>query len=59
MIGLVIKLFHGQDGEQRVVELPVGKDKLERAIQHLYLLELSYDSDEQSDGKLNVNAQVF
>ena len=46
IVGVVNKLFYGQDREQHVTELLVGKYKVERAIQHLYLLELSCDINE-------------
>ena len=44
--GAVNKLFYGQDRKQHVTELLVGKCKVERAIQHLYLLELLCDINE-------------
>ena len=43
--GVVNKLFYGQDREH-VAEMLVGKYKVERAIQHLYLSELSCDINE-------------
>ena len=46
IVGFVNKLFYGQDREQHVAELLVGKHKVERAIQRLYLLELSCDINE-------------
>ena len=46
IVEVVKKLFYGQDREQHVAELLVGKYKVERAIQHLYLLQLSCDINE-------------
>ena len=46
IVGVVNKLFYGQGREQHVAELLVGKYKVERAIQHVYLLELSCDINE-------------
>ena len=43
IVGVANKLFYGKNREQHVAELLVGKYKVERAIQHLYLLELSCD----------------
>ena len=34
-MGIVTKLFQGNDVEIRAIELRAGKDKLKRAIQHL------------------------
>jgi hypothetical protein len=42
-MGIVEKLFEGKDGVVRAVRLKSGRDRLERAIQHLYPLELSCD----------------
>ena len=58
-IGIVTKLFKGKDDEIRAVELRAGRDKLERAIQHLYPLELSCDVNRQPHDPLNVNANEF
>ena len=38
--GTVDKLISGTDGVGRAVRLRAGKSFLERAVQHLYLLEL-------------------
>ena len=46
IVEVVKKLFYGQDREQHVAELLVGKYKVERAIQHVYLLELSCEINE-------------
>ena len=58
-MGIVIKLFRGNDGEIRAVKLRAGKDKLERAIQHIFPLELSCNINRQIDAQLNVNAKEF
>ena len=40
-IGIVTDLFPGPDGEARAVKLRVGNKVYEKAIQHLYPMELS------------------
>ena len=40
-LGIVVKLFQGRDGVVRAVRLRAGKSYLERAVQHLFPLELS------------------
>ena len=42
--GIVTELIPGRDGIVRVVRLRAGKSHLERAIQHLYPLEITCDS---------------
>ena len=42
--GIVSELIPGRDGVIRVVRLRAGKSHLERAIQHLYPLEITCDS---------------
>ena len=42
--GVVSELIPGRDGVVRVVRLRAGKAYLERAIQHLYPLEISCDN---------------
>ncbi|XP_028404020.1 uncharacterized protein LOC114526635 [Dendronephthya gigantea] len=42
-LGIVEDLIAGRDGVVRVAKLRAGKSHLERAIQHLYPLELSCD----------------
>ena len=43
-LGVVDELYKGRDGVVRAVKLPAGKTYLERAVNHLYPLELSgYD----------------
>ncbi len=42
--GIVSKLIPGRDGAVRVVKLRAGKSSLERAVQHLYPLEIACDA---------------
>ena len=64
-MGIVERLFEGKDGIVRAVPLKSGRDRLERAIQHLYLLELSCDIINEEDGEetnqipLDPNAESF
>ena len=44
--GIVDKLISGRDGVVRAVRLRAGKSFLERAVQHLYPLELSCDREQ-------------
>ena len=50
-LGIVERLIEGKDGVVRVVRLRSGRNRLERAIQHLYPLELSCDitGDEEAE----------
>jgi len=45
-MGIVAKLFQGRDGVVRAVGLRAGKSFLERALQHLFPLELSCDQEQ-------------
>ncbi len=64
-MGIVERLFEGKDGIVRAVRLKSGRDRLERAIQHLYPLELSCDIINEKDGEetnqipLDPNAESF
>ena len=51
-IGIVTKLIKGRDGVVRAIQLRAGKSYLERAVQHLYPMELSCDQqrEEQKEG---------
>ena len=53
-LGIVEKLIKGTDGIVRAVRLRSGRDRLERAVQRLYPLELSCDTVKQTKGE---NAQ--
>jgi len=64
-IGIVVKLIKGRDGVVRGIRLRAGRSYLERAIQHLYPMELSCDQvqEEQKEGgrmsHLNPSAREF
>ena len=45
-MGIVVKLLQGRDGVVRAVGLRAGKSFLERAVQHLFPLELSCDQEQ-------------
>ena len=45
-MGIVFKLFQGRDGVVRAVGLRGGKAFLERAVQHLFPLELYCDQEQ-------------
>ena len=51
-IGIVVKLIKGRDGVVHAIRLRAGRPYLERAIQHLYLMELSCDQlrEEHEEG---------
>ena len=42
-LGIVDKLLTGKDGKTRAIRLRAGKSYLERAVQHLYPLEIACD----------------
>ena len=48
-IGIIEKLNRGRDGILRSVRLRTGKSILERAVQHLYPMELSVDGEQNPD----------
>ena len=57
-MGVVKKIYVGKDDVVRAVELRTGKGiNLERAIQHLYPLELYCDVEEPK--QLNAEAKEF
>ena len=64
-IGIVTKLIKGRDGVVRAIRLRAGKSYLERAVQHLYPMELSceHQREEQKEGggvsTLNASAREF
>ncbi|XP_057294575.1 uncharacterized protein LOC130623094 [Hydractinia symbiolongicarpus] len=61
-IGVVTNTFVGRDGITRAVELRTSKNTLERAVQHLYPLELSCDIAPKNDNvtsTLNAEANEF
>ena len=56
-LGIVESLIEGRDGVIRAVKLRAGKNRLERAVQQLYPLELTFDGEEHN--ALNADAPVF
>jgi hypothetical protein len=60
-LGIVEDLIAGRDGVVRVAKLRAGKSHLERAVQHLYPLELSCDvsKPKKNTQDLDPNAQAF
>ena len=59
-IGIVEDLISGRDGIVRAAKLRAGKGTLERAVQHLYPLELSCDRENvQAPLQLNPEAPTF
>lgn len=59
-LGVVEELYEGRDGVVRAVKLRAGKTFLERAINHLYPLELSCDrTDSKLSDHLNPEAPTF
>ena len=49
-IGIVTDTIEGGDGAARAVKLSVGTSCLERAVQHLFPLELSCDQPRDEEG---------
>ena len=59
-MGIVDDLITGRDGVVRGAKLRAGKSYLERAIQHLYPLELTCDRQTEGPGnELNPDAAEF
>jgi hypothetical protein len=59
-IGIAERFIIGKDGTVRGTEVRVGAERtLERAVQHLYPLELSCDTDKKSKTTLNVDVPEF
>jgi hypothetical protein len=59
-IGIAERFIIGKDGTVRGAEVRVGAERtLERAVQHLYPLELSCDTDKKSKTTLNVDVPEF
>ena len=58
-IGIVVKLFPGRDGVVRAVRLRAGRCYLERAVQHLFPMELSCDQEreQQREGGGNTKSK--
>ena len=63
-LGIVESLIKGKDGVIRAVQLRSGRDRLERAVQQLYPLEISCDvvtkdGEETEAATLNPNVGEF
>ncbi len=58
-LGIVEELYKGRDGVVRAVKLRAGKTYLERAVNHLYPLELSCDRTESVPVQLDPKAPSF
>lgn len=54
-IGIVRKLNKGRDGVIRSAKLQTGKSILERALQHMYPMELSCQREEDREPKFNLS----
>ena len=57
-IGIVNKLIKGRDGVVRAIRLRAGKSYLERAIQHLYPMELSCDQQREEQEERGEASQM-
>ena len=57
-IGIVVKLFPGRDGVVRAVRLRAGRSYLERAVQHLFPMELSCDQEREQQREGGGNTQL-
>ena len=57
-LGIVEDLIAGRDGVVRVARLRAGKNHLERAVQHLYPLELSCDISKSKAATLTLDPNV-
>ena len=59
-IRIITDVYPGKDGKVRAVKLRPGKSYLERAVQHLYPLEISCDiTPSTEEPTMNVNAEEF
>lgn len=57
-IGILERLIEGQDKVVRGAKVRVGQSVLERAIQHLYPIELSYDATMTRPRPIELRADV-
>ena len=57
-LGIVKQLIQGRDGVVRGAILRSGRDKLERAVQHLYPMELKCDRYEKTNADINLNPEA-
>ena len=59
-IGITTDAYPGKDAKVSAVKLRAGKSYLERAVQHLYPLEISSDiTPSTEEPSMNVNAEEF
>ena len=58
-LGIVEALIVGKDGKIRGAKVRTEKSQIERAVQHLYPLELSVDKKEPLPAILNPKAETF
>ena len=58
-MGIVEELIMGNDGVVRGARLRAGKSHIERAVQHIYPLELSCDKRLPGPPRLNLDAAAF
>ena len=58
-LGVVKKMYEGSDDVVRAVKLRAGKSYMERAVQHLYPLELSCDKTNGEESELNPKSPEF
>ena len=58
-LGIVDELIVGRDGIIRAAKMRAGKGVMERAVQHLYPLELSVDRKPMASSSLNPVAPAF
>ena len=58
-LGIVEELIVGKDGNVRGAKVRTDKSQLERAVQHLYPLELSCDKKEPVPATLDPKAETF
>ena len=57
-LGIIEELIVGKDGVVRAVQVRTGKNQLQRAIQHLFPLELSCDRRSE-EVQLNPEVESF
>ena len=58
--GIITGIYPGKDSKVKAVKLRTGKCYLERAVQHLYPLEISCDiTPSTKEPTMNVNAEEF
>ena len=58
-IGMIVHLKEGQDGVIRSTKVKCNKSILERAVQHLYPMELSCEQPKNKTQELNPHANEY